>query len=157
MPAMTNKEFAQSAWAIAKIGRPGAAPPPSFVDRLWQQAHLRAPALAPAETGLLLFAVSRLGLHAPPQWLADVLVRLRAALPGLRPDQQVNAVVALARMGRGPGPEWLAAFEAATRLGEFTLQVRAGAAGASQGPVQGVRDLAARAGRQPCGSWLEEG
>lgn len=136
MPAMTNKEFSQSIWALAKLlttPAPGTAPAPArrpapppapFVERLWQQAHLRSGRLAPGESTLLLWAVSRLGLDPPPRWLAGELAAEQRALPSYRADQLSNTVVALARMGRAPPAAWMAAFESSSeaRLGEFGLQ-----------------------------------
>ncbi|GBF91059.1 hypothetical protein Rsub_03915 [Raphidocelis subcapitata] len=117
MRAMSNREWVQSAWALAKLG---ARLSPASADAFWQQAHLRT--LAPGESTLVLWAVARLGLDPPPRWLAAQLARVEGSLPGLRPDQHAATLVALARMGRAPPRGWVAAFEAATRLEEFKLQ-----------------------------------
>ncbi|KAI8465950.1 MAG: hypothetical protein J3K34DRAFT_486209 [Monoraphidium minutum] len=125
MPGMSNKEFTQAAWALAKLppgGRGGPPPPRALVERLWQQAEARGPGLSAAESGLLLFAAARLGLEPPPRWLSSALAAARAALPGLRPEQLVSTLVSLARLQRAPPAEWMASFEAAAALRAFSLQ-----------------------------------
>lgn len=129
MPAMTNKEFANAAWALAKLSPPrprrALRPPAAFVERLWQQAHLRSGRLAPGEAARLIHAVGRLGLDAPPRWLAGELAASQRMLQSARPEDVVATLVSLARMGRAPGREWLEAFESAGaggRLAEFSLQ-----------------------------------
>lgn len=143
LPALSNRGFCQAAWALARLSPtlpppPGAGaaadavgaralpraapPPPAFVERFWQQAHLRSGRLAPGESTLLLWAVARLGLDAPPRWLAAELAQAQRALPTYRPDQLSNTLIALARMQRAPPAAWLAAFEAAAPLQAFTLQ-----------------------------------
>jgi hypothetical protein len=123
MASMSNKEWVQATWALAKLSPPGTAAPAGFVERFWVQAHLRSGRLAPGEATLLLWAVGRLGLDAPPRWLAGQLAAAQRALPSYRPDQLAATVVSLARMGRAPPPAWMGAFEAAARLEEFGLQV----------------------------------
>jgi len=121
---MSNAEFCKSIHALAKLTparRP--QPPAAFVDRFWQQAHLRAGRLAPGESTLLLWAVARLGLDAPPRWLAAVLAQAQRALSHYRPDQLVNTIVSLARMGRAPARAWMESFEEAARMEEFGMQV----------------------------------
>jgi hypothetical protein len=121
---MANAEFCKSIHALAKLAdtSPRPRPPPAFVDRFWQQAHLRSGRLAPGESTLLLWAVARMGMEAPPRWLASELAQAQRALPHYKPDQLVNTIVSLARMGRAPAAAWMGAFEAAARMEEFGMQ-----------------------------------
>lgn len=126
--AGTDATAARAAPAVARgAGRTRAmlfVPHEAFVDRLWQQAHLRSQRLAPGESTRLLWAVGRLGLEAPPHWLRGALAAAQRTMPSYRPDQLADTVVALARMGRAPPVAWLQAFEEVTeeRLRGFNLQ-----------------------------------
>jgi hypothetical protein len=135
--SMSNKEWVQSTWALAKLSPPSSRAPPGFIERFWQQAHLRSGRLAPSEATLLLWAVGRLGLDPPPRWLAGQLAAAQRALGSYRPDQLVATMVSLGRIGRAPPPDWMAAFERAARLEEFGLQVRARAGGCAGGAAEG--------------------
>jgi hypothetical protein len=151
-PAFTNRQLAQSAWALAKLSPPGAPPPPrAFADRLWHQAHLRAGRLAPGEVTLIIMAAARLGLaDAPPAWLARELSRAAAgsALAGAPPERLAAALGALAQLGRKPPAAWLDAFWVAADPAGFDLQVGPGAAGLGCVRARAVR-AAPRRGLNP--------
>jgi hypothetical protein len=73
----------------------------------------------------------------PPRWLAGELAAAQKSLGSYRPEELVGTLVSLARMGRSPGAGWMAALEEATRLEEFTLQVRGGGGGVCGGAPEG--------------------